>query len=97
MGGGLHVVANSPTSGVGSPKGFTTNNIELQDIAMNHPCNVKVDNLGSSYGGKQAMRIHDPIEFLVVGVDEKQPLKAIDMNVRNVVMEDKKQELWVLT
>jgi hypothetical protein len=36
------------------------------------------------------MRIQDPIEFLAVGVDEKQPLKAIDMNLRNVVMEDKK-------
>ncbi len=48
VGGGFHVVADSPTSGVGSLEGFTMGNIELQDIAMNHPCNVKVDNLGSS-------------------------------------------------
>jgi hypothetical protein len=32
-----------------------------------------------------------------MGVDERQMLKAIDTNVRNVVMEDKKQEAWVLT
>jgi hypothetical protein len=32
-----------------------------------------------------------------MGLDERQLLKAIDTNVKNVVMEDKKQEAWVLT
>jgi thioredoxin reductase len=36
------------------------------------------------------MRIQDLIEFLTISVDERQPLKAIDTNVRNVVMKNNK-------
>jgi len=90
VGSGLHVATDSPSSGVNNLKGSTTCDIELQDIVVNHPCNVKINNLGSSQGGDQAMRIQDPIEFLAASVDERQPIKTIDMNVKNVVTKDKK-------
>jgi hypothetical protein len=90
VGGGLHVAINSPSSGVGNLKGSIARDIELQDIVVNHPCNVKIDNLRLGQGGEQAMKIQNPIEFLALSVDERQPLKAIDTNVRNVVMKDKK-------
>jgi hypothetical protein len=90
VGGGLHVATNSPSNGVNSLKGSIACDIELQNTVVNHPCNVKIDNLRLGQGGEQAMRIQDPIEFLAVNVDERQPLKAIYTNVRNVVMKDKK-------
>ncbi len=49
---------------------------------------MKIDNLGSSQGGDQAMRIQDPFEFLAMSVDERKQLKAIDTNVINVMMKD---------
>jgi hypothetical protein len=88
--GGLHVAANTHSSGVGNLKGSIACDIELQNTITNHPCNVKIDNLGSGQGGEQAMKIQDPSEFLVVSVDERQSLKAIDTNAKNVVMKDKK-------
>jgi hypothetical protein len=97
MDGGLHVTVNSHYNGVGNLKGSIACDIELQNTITNHPCNVKIDNLGSGQGGEEAMKIQDPIEFLIVNVDERQLLKAVDTNARNVVMKDKKQKTWVLT
>ncbi len=54
MGVGFHVAMDSLISGVNSPEGFTTCEIELQDIVVNHPCNVKIDNLGSGQVIEQA-------------------------------------------
>jgi hypothetical protein len=76
VGGGLHVAADNPSSGVNNLEGSTTCDIKLQDIVVNHPCNVKIDNLGSSQSGDQAMRIQDPIAFLAVSVDEKVTTKG---------------------
>ncbi len=71
MGAGLHVATNSPSSGVNSLKGSIACDIEMQETIVNHSCNVKIDNLGLDQGGKQATRIQDPIEFLVMNVDER--------------------------
>jgi hypothetical protein len=49
----LHVAVDSPISDVNSLEGFTTCNIELQYTTMNHPCNMKIDNLGLGQGGEQ--------------------------------------------
>jgi hypothetical protein len=50
MGGGLHAAMNNPFSGVSSLERSTTCDIEVQDTVMNHPCNVKFDNLGLGQG-----------------------------------------------
>lgn len=53
VGVGLDVVVDSPISDVSSLEGFTTHDIELQYTTVNHPCNVKIDNLALGQGGEQ--------------------------------------------
>jgi hypothetical protein len=54
VGVGLHVLMDSLINGVANLKAFTACDIELHDTIVNHPCNVKIDNLGLGQGGEQA-------------------------------------------